>query len=153
MNAFKNKSVSIDLYNSDHRGGLRRYHAFLFLIFIYSEGFAFTLLKIIDTVPMPLGIKLLLGLIILMRLRHAGMAISNWIRSVKDFYAAKRVEEDRLATLPGSVENMNMANALKKNSPFALMPYIVKLIILIIIPYLINQLPSLEEALVLLRLK
>ena len=81
------------------------------------------------------------------------MAITNWIRSVKDFYSAKHAEEDRLASLPGSIENMNMANALKKISPFALMPYIVKLIILIIIPYLINQLPSLEEALMLLGLK
>lgn len=153
MNAFTHKRVFIDLYNSDHSGGLRRYHEFLFLIFIYSEGFSLILLKIIGTVTMPFGVKLLLGLIILMRLRHAGMAITNWIRSVKDFYAAKQVEEDRLASLSGSVENMTMANALRKTSPFVLIPYIIKLIIFIVVPYLINQLPTLQEALVLFGLK
>lgn len=153
MNAFTHKRVSIDLYNSDNCGGLRRYHTFLFLIFIYCEGFSLVLLKIIGTVTMPLGVKILLGLIILMRLRHAGMAIINWIRSVRDFYAAKHIEEDRLASLPGSVENMTMANTLRKTSPFILIPYIIKLIIFIIIPYLINQLPTLQEALVLLGLK
>ena len=153
MNAFKNKRIRIDLYNSDHRGGLKQYHGFLFLIFIYNQGFSVVLLKIMDTLPMPLGAQIILWLIRLMRLKYAGMAIINWSLSIKDFYTAKHVEEERLTSLPGSVENMNLANALNKISPFALIPYVIKVIILIVIPYFINQLPSIEEALIFLGLK
>ncbi len=150
IDSIKRKQVAIDLYNADHRGGLKRYHRFLYLTFLYNEGLVFVLMTVYSMLPVSRWWVILLLILILPRLNHAGWAFWRWIRSIIDFYCEWNVERKRLEILGGSVENMGKMELLKKVHPIGLFPFVLYLAGAILIPYLVNQLPGWTEVKILI---
>lgn len=148
IESLKRKRISIDLYNADHRGGLKRYHRLLYLTILYNEGIAAVLMALFKVLIIPKGWIVLLILLLLPRFNHAGWAIFGWIRSIVDFYRAKNEEKSRLVVQEGSVENMGKAELLKKVHPIGLIPLALAMVSYVIAPYIINQLPRWHELLV-----
>lgn len=145
VESLKRKRIAIDLYNADRRGGLRRYHRFLYLTFLYNEGLAVTLLGLYSQLFVSKWWVLLLVFMLLPRFNHAGWAIAGWVRSIVDFHKAKKKELGYLVTREGSTENRNKAEILNKTYPLGVIPFIWYLIGAILIPYVVNQLPKWEE--------
>ena len=90
---------------------------------------------------------LFLILILKPRLNHAGWTVIGWIRSIKDFTKEKRKEMDRLCVESGSPENLRKMELLKKIHPTGMKSVVHWFIYMLLIPYLINQLPTLSELL------
>lgn len=151
IEALKRKRISIDLYNADHRGGLKRYHRFLYLTFLYNEGLAFVLAKIMFLLPISRWWLIVLALFLLPRFNHAGWAMLSWSKTIADFYKERRVEKERLVVLEGSAENMGKMELLKKTYPVGIIPAFLSLCSLVLIPYLVNQLPDIIDFLILWR--
>lgn len=148
IESLKRRRISIDLYNADHRGGLKRYHRLLYLTILYNEGIAAVLIALFKVLAIPKGWIVLLILLLLPRFNHAGWAIFGWIRSIVDFYRAKNEEKSRLVVQEGSLENMGKAELLKKVHPIGLIPLALAMVSYVIAPYIINQLPRWHELLV-----
>lgn len=147
IESLKRKRVAIDLFNADHRGGLKHYHRFLYLTFLYSEGLAVVLMTVYAMLPVSRWWVLLLILLILPRLNHAGWAIVGWVKSIKDFYKEKNAEQEKLEIQDGSAESMNKMELLKKVHPIGIIPFVLYLSSTILIPYMVNQLPKVSELL------
>lgn len=143
----KRKRVAIDLYNADRRGGLKMYHQFLYKVFLYSEGVAVVLLDVVWNAPISHWWTALALLFVLPRFNHAGWAVVGWFRSVIDFRRAKAVEMERLQTAEGSKENMEQMDLLKKTHATGVVPVLVFVLISILIPYLVGNLPQITELL------
>lgn len=147
IESLKRKRVAIDLFNADHRGGLKHYHRFLYLTFLYSEGLAVVLMTVYAMLPVSRWWVLLLILLILPRFNHAGWAIVGWVKSIKDFYKEKNAEQEKLEIQDGSAESMNKMELLKKVHPIGIIPFVLYLSGTILIPYMVNQLPKVSELL------
>ena len=145
VESMKKKRVAIDLYNADHRGGLSRYHSFLYKIFLYNEGITTVLIMLYRMLPISKWWIILLIPTLLMRYNHAGWAIAGWIRSIVDFYKEKRAEKARLSAFEGSVENMEKMELLNKVYPLGIIPFLKFLILSFLIPYIVNQLSELSD--------
>lgn len=145
VESMKKKRVAIDLYNADHRGGLSHYHSFLYKIFLYNEGTSIVLITIYSLLPISKWWIILLYLMLRNRFNHAGWAIVGWIRSIMDFYKEKQVEKARLSAFEGSVENMEKMELLNKVYPLGIIPFLKFLILSFLIPYIVNQLPKLNN--------
>lgn len=145
VESMKRKRVAIDLYNADHRGGLSRYHRFLYLTFLYNEGVSISLIMLYSKLPISKWWLILIILMLLKRFNHAGWALISWIRSIVDFYKERRVEKNHLISLEGSSENMSKMEFLNKTYPIGIIPILIFLMCSIIIPYVVNQLPKLIE--------
>ena len=145
VEALKRKRIAIDLYNADHRGGLKRYHRFLYLTILYNEGLAVILMKGYAMLPVSRWWVILLIILILPRFNHAGWAIIGWVRSIIDFYREKNAEQERLEIQGGTAESMSKMELLKKVYPVGIMPFILYLAGAIVIPYIVNQLPKLTD--------
>ena len=147
IDSLKRKRVSIDLYNADHRGGLKRYHRLLYLTIFYNEGIAAVLIVLFKVLAIPKGWIVILILLLLPRFNHAGWALFGWICSIVDFSRAKNEEKSRLVVQEGSVEYLEKAELLKKIHPLGLIPLAFAIATYIIVPYIINQLPRCHEML------
>lgn len=145
IESIKKKRIAIDLYNADHRGGLKYYHRFLYLTFLYNEGLIVTLLILLNLLDVSFGWYLVTVFFLVFRFNHAGWALVSWIRSIVDFYKEKCEEQNRLIALEGSSENMRKMELLNKTYPIGIIPILLFLIVSIIIPYVVNQLPKLSE--------
>lgn len=145
VEALKRKRIAIDLYNADHRGGLKRYHRFLYLTILYNEGLAVILMKGYAMLPVSRWWVILLIILILPRFNHAGWAIIGWVRSIIDFYREKNAEQERLEIQGGTAESMSKMELLKKVYPVGVIPFILYLAGAIVIPYIVNQLPKLTD--------
>lgn len=145
VESMKRKRVAIDIYNADHRGGLSRYHLFLYLIFLYNEGVANSLIMLYSQLPISKWWLILVILMLLKRFNHAGWAFVGWIRSIVDFYKEKHAEKNHLIALEGSSENMSKMEFLNKTYPIGIIPILIFLMCSIIIPYVVNQLPQLSD--------
>lgn len=133
----KRKRVSIDLYNADRRGGLKRYHRFLYKVFLYNEGVSVILINIFWMLSIPKVWILLLIPILCYRFNHAGWAVIGWIRSVADFNKAKLAEKERLMVAPGSTENMEKMQYLNKTYATGIIPFLFFLSTSVLIPFLV----------------
>ena len=145
IESIKRKHVAIDLYNADHRGGLKYYHRFLYLTFFYNEGLIVTLLILLNFLDASFWWYLATAFFLVFRFNHAGWSLAGWIRSIVDFYKEKRDEQNRLIALEGSSENMSKMEQLNKTYPIGLIPILIFIVSSIIIPYVVNQLPKLSE--------
>lgn len=145
VESMKKKRVAIDLYNADHRGGLSRYHRFLYLTFLYNEGVAIVLIMLYSQLPISKLWLILLIPLLLMRFNHAGWAMVGWIRSIVDFYKEKHTEKNRLIALEGASENMSKMEMLNKTYPLGIIPILLFLCGSIMLPYIVNQLPKLSD--------
>lgn len=145
VESMKRKRVAIDLYNADHRGGLKRYHRFLYLTFLYNEGVSVVIIMLYSLLPISRWWLILLILMLLKRFNHSTWALVGWTRSIVDFCKEKRIEKDRLIALEGSSENMSKMELLNKTYPIGLIPILLFLFCSFIIPYVVNQLPKLSE--------
>ena len=147
VEAVKRKRVAIDLYNADHRGGLKKYHWFLYLTFLYNEGLAVVLMAVFALLPISKWWIILMILMLLPRLNHAGWALIGWGRSIVDYNREMAAEKTRLTSMEGSAENMNKMVLLKKTYPIGIIPIILFLVGTFLIPYVVNQLPEWRELL------
>lgn len=143
----KRKRVSIYLYNADRRGGLKKYHQFLYKVFLYSEGVAVVLLDVVWNAPISHWWTVLALLFVLPRFNHAVWAVVGWFRSVIDFRRAKAAEMERLQIAEGSKENMEQMELLKKTHATGAVPVLVFVLTSILIPYLVGNLPKITELL------
>ena len=141
-NSLKKKRVHIDLYNSDKRGGLKYYHCLLYLTFLYNEGVAVVGISLYKALMIPNGWIVVLILLLLPRFNYAGWAIIGWIRSIVDFYRVKNEEKNRLFAQEGSVDNMDKTILLDKIHPLGLIPLLFSIVLYVIVPYIISQLPK-----------
>lgn len=147
IESMKKKRVSIDLYNADNRGGLKRYHRYLYTVFLYSEGVAVLLIAFFRILPISKAWVLLIMPLLYFRFNHAGWAFDGWVRSIIDFYKKKSAEKARLIVAPGTPENLAKMDALKKIHATGLFPVALRFVGVVLVPYLINQLPRLTELL------
>lgn len=145
VESMKRKRVAIDLYNADHRGGLSRFHRFLYLTFLYNEGVSIVLVMLYSQLPISKWWLILLIPMLLLRFNHAGWALVAWIRSIVDFNKEKHAEQRHLIALEGSTENMSKMELLGKTYPIGIIPILLFLVGSIIIPYVVNQLPQLSD--------
>lgn len=145
VESLKRKRVAIDLYNADHRGGLSRYHHFLYLTFIYNEGVSAVLIITFCQLSISKWWIIVLIPMLLMRFNHAGWALVSWMRSIVDFFKEKRSEQNRLIALEGSSENMIKKELLNKIYPVGLISIFLFLVSSFIIPYIVNQIPKLID--------
>lgn len=142
VEVLKRKRISIDLYNADYRGGLKKYHIFLYLTFLYNEGVAVVLITVYALLPISKWWIVLLIVLLLPRFNHAGWALFGWIRSLVDFYKEKKAERIRLMSMEGSAVNMNKMALLNKAHPVGIIRFLFFLIVMVLIPYIVNQLPK-----------
>ena len=147
IDCMKRKRVAIDLYNADNRGGLKQYHRLLYKEFLYSEGVAIVLLAVFSLLPIAKAWLLVMVVLLLPRINHAGWAIIGWVRSIIDFHKEKNAEKARLMVAPGTPENLTKMDSLKKIHATGLIPVIAGIVGIVLIPYLVNQLPRLTELL------
>ncbi len=138
----KRKRVAIDLYNADRRGGLKKYHQFLYKVFLYSEGVALVLLNMVWEAPISKCWMIPAVLLVLPRFNHAGWAVVGWFRSVIDFRNVKEAEMDRLQTAEGSKENMEKMDLLRKTYATSIIPVVVFLVTSVLIPLIVSMLPK-----------
>lgn len=148
IESLKRKRVSIDLYNADHRGGLKRYHRLIYLTILYNEGIAIILISLFKALTIPRGWVFLLILLLFPRLNHAGWAIFGLIRSIVDFYLTKNEERSRLIVQEGTVDNMGQSELLNKIYPIGFIPLVLWIVLYVLVPYIVNNLPRWNELLV-----
>lgn len=147
VEALKKKRITIDLYNADHRGGLKAYHLFLYRLFLFNEGLALVIASIYLSFPISKWWLLLFMFLLLPRFNHAGWAMVGWARSVADFNREKRAEKSRLSAMEGSADNMGKMELLDKTHPVGLIPLLKYAAVSILIPYMLSQLPKWPELL------
>ena len=139
----RRKRVSIDLYNADMHGGLKRYHLYLYKVFLYSEGISIILLDIVWISPFPNWLIILLILFLMPRFKHAGWAMISWIRTIMDFYREKSTEKEHLLANAGSKENIEKMSLLNKVHATGVIPLVVFLSSSVLIPILVSKLSEL----------
>lgn len=147
IEATKRKRVEIDLYNADHRGGLKHYHRYLYLVLLYSEGIVMALGGLILALPISNAWLIMLTVLFWNRFVHAGWSTSNWIRTIIDFHKKKRIEKVRIMIDAGSLENMAKIEWLNKTHATSVIPVLIVFLTVFLIPYLVAQMPHLPELL------
>ena len=147
VESLKKKRIAIDLYNADYRGGLKKYHRYLFIVFLYNEGVALSFVKLFELLPFSIIGCIVLSFVLFFRLNHAGWAIISFVRSLRDFYREKNAEQKRLALMKGSIESMTKMEQLRKIHSIGILPVFSYFVGVILIPYVINQLPKWKELL------
>lgn len=142
IESMKRKRVLIDLYNADNRGGLKRYHWYLYTVFLYSEGVAVLIMTFFWILPISKAWGLLITPILFFRFNHAGWALIGWAHSIKDFNKEKAMEKERLTVQAGSPENLTKMESLKKIHALGIIPALLYMVGAFIVPYVIAQLPE-----------
>lgn len=145
IEATKRKRVEIDLYHADHRGGLKHYHRFLYLVLLYNEGVVMVLSGLIIALPISKAWLILLVILFWNRYVHAGWAIISWLRTIVDFHGKKAEENERLEIEAGSLDNMAKFDWLKKTHATRVIPVVLVVLTMVLIPYLVAQIPDLPE--------
>ena len=141
------KRVAVDLYNADHRGGLKRYHRLLYLTMIYNEGLLTVLSFIVIISPISNVWIALVFLLFWFRCRHAGWAIIEWVRTLVVFNKMKFAEREMLSRLAGSAESMGKIEWLKRTHATGIIPFVIFILSGLVIPYIVNHLPRVSEIL------
>lgn len=147
IEATKRKRIEVDLYNADHRGGLKLYHRYLYLVLLYSEGIVSVLSGLIIALPISNAWLILLTILFWNRYVHAGWATINWIRTIIDFHKKKTEEKERLMIDAGSLDNMAKIEWLKKTHATGVIPVVLGVLSMVLIPYLVAQIPDLSKLL------
>lgn len=135
--ALKHYKLKIDLYNPDHNGGLAKIHNFLFKTFVYNEGLI--LIFIWFCFKFSNGwFWLVVSLLLIMRMNHAGWSAKLYVSSLKSFYKAKKVEREKLL-LQNDDKAFDKVEKLDKLYGIKVLKYIWNISLIVVLPYLINN--------------